>query len=171
MIKAAEYAYDNKNSISRTLSWTAGCSNCFGSSGWPKHANTAECDINSPYKVIDTMADQIGKENTGGTMRLGDYDCIIDKNSAPAQLYHATKIIERHRHRYECSNKYRDNYENWGIRAVGLSPDGKLVEMIEGIDHPFFIASQFHPEFKSRPNRAHPLYNGFVRSLLQIKSK
>jgi CTP synthase len=104
-------------------------------------------------------------------MRLGDYDCIIDKNSAPAQLYHATKIIERHRHRYECSNKYRDNYENWGIRAVGLSPDGKLVEMIEGIDHPFFIASQFHPEFKSRPNRAHPLYNGFVRSLLQIKSK
>ncbi|HUD81669.1 MAG TPA: CTP synthase [Patescibacteria group bacterium] len=171
MIKTAKYAYENKIPYLGLCLGLQVAVIALARRAGLEHANTAECDINSPYKVIDTMADQIGKENTGGTMRLGDYDCIIDKNSAPAQLYHATKIIERHRHRYECSNKYRDNYENWGIRAVGLSPDGKLVEMIEGIDHPFFIASQFHPEFKSRPNRAHPLYNGFVRSLLQIKSK
>jgi CTP synthase len=113
------------------------------------------------------MADQKGKENTGGTMRLGNYPCVIAKGSKVAKAYAALQIVERHRHRYECNNDYRDQYEKWGIRAVGLSPDGHLVEIIEGIDHPFFMASQFHPEFKSRPNRAHPMFDSFIASLLQ----
>jgi CTP synthase len=130
-------------------------------------ATTEELDATSAHRVIHTMADQKGKENTGGTMRLGDYPCVLAKDSKAAKVYGAKEIIERHRHRYECNNDYRDQYEKWGIRAVGLSPNGHLVEIIEGIDHPFFMASQFHPEFKSRPNRAHPMFKGFVASLLQ----
>jgi CTP synthase len=130
-------------------------------------ANTRELDPKSKHIVIDTMSDQLGKENTGGTMRLGDYPCVIAKDSKAYKAYGATEIVERHRHRYECNNDFRDQYESWGIRAVGTSPDGHLVEMIEGIDHPFFMASQFHPEFKSRPNRAHPMFDSFIQSLLQ----
>jgi CTP synthase len=130
-------------------------------------ATTAELDPTGENKVIHTMAGQEGKENTGGTMRLGDYPCKIAPDSLAAKVYESTDIVERHRHRYECNNDYRDRYESWGIRAVGLSPDDHLVEMIEGIDHPFFMASQFHPELKSRPNRAHPMFNGFIASLLQ----
>ena len=130
-------------------------------------ATTAEIDPSAEHVLINTMADQHGKENTGGTMRLGDYPCQIAADSLVAKLYGNTSITERHRHRYECNNDYRDQYEAWGIRPVGLSPDGRLVEMIEGIDHPFFVASQFHPEFKSRPNRAHPMFQGFIASLLQ----
>ena len=136
-----------------------------------KSATTAELDSSAEHMVIHTMADQHGKENTGGTMRLGDYPCVIAKDSKAAKAYGATSIIERHRHRYECNNDYRDQYESWGIRAVGLSPDSHLVEMIEAIDHPFFMASQFHPELKSRPNRAHPMFKSFVAALLQNKNK
>ncbi len=130
-------------------------------------ATSGELDPDSSYKVIDTMADQRGKENTGGTMRLGDYDCKLQKGSLAAQLYKSTNIVERHRHRYECSNAYREQYEAWGIRPVGINPENDLVEIIEGINHPFFLASQFHPEFKSRPNRAHPMFAGFVKACLK----
>jgi CTP synthase len=109
------------------------------------------------------MTDQIGKANTGGTMRLGNYPCEIEKNSLAAKLYGTTKIVERHRHRGECNNAYRGLYESWGIRAVGTSPDKNLVEMIEAIGHPFFLASQFHPEFRSRPDYPHPMFFGFVK--------
>jgi CTP synthase len=126
------------------------------------HANSTEFDATTDQNVIHTMADQKGKENTGGTMRLGDYPCSIAPDSLSAQLYGATEIVERHRHRYEANNQFRDQYEAWGIRPVGLSPDGHLVEMIEGVDHPFLVASQFHPEFKSRPNRPHPMFRGFI---------
>ncbi len=129
-------------------------------------AHTTEVNPDTPYPVIDTMSDQKGKENTGGTMRLGNYPCEIAKGSVAAKAYKATKIEERHRHRYECNNEYRDQYESWGIRAVGTSPDDKLVEIIEATDHPFMVASQFHPEFKSRPNRPHPLFDGFVNALI-----
>jgi CTP synthase len=132
-----------------------------------KDATTVELNPKSPNQVINIMDGQQGKENTGGTMRLGDYPCEIAKNSQAAKLYGTTSITERHRHRYECNNDYRDEYEKWGIRAVGLSPDQHLVEMIEAIDHPFMMASQFHPEFKSRPNRPHPMFEGFIKSLLQ----
>jgi CTP synthase len=131
-----------------------------------REAHTAEINPASPDVVIHTMADQKGKENTGGTMRLGNYNCDIVKDSLAAKVYGTHHIVERHRHRYECNNNYRDQYESWGIRAVGLSPDNHLVEMIEAIDHPFMVASQFHPEFKSRPNNAHPLFAGFISALL-----
>jgi CTP synthase len=129
-----------------------------------KDATSTELKPRGKDLVIDTMNDQKGKENTGGTMRLGDYPCEIEKGSLAAKLYATTKITERHRHRYECNNAYRTKYKSWGIKAVGTSPDGKLVEMIEGIDHPFFLASQFHPEFRSRPNRQHPMFAGFIQA-------
>ena len=136
-----------------------------------KNATTFELDASSPDIVINTMTDQEGKENTGGTMRLGNYDCELQKDSLAAKVYNSTKIVERHRHRGECNNAYRDLYESWGIRATGINPENNLVEVIEGIDHPFLLASQFHPEFKSRPNRAHPMFAGFVASLLQNRHK
>ena len=130
-------------------------------------ATTFELDPDSRNLVINTMSDQKGKENTGGTMRLGNYNCHLEDNSLAAHVYAASDIIERHRHRGECNNEYRDQYSSWGIRASGTNPETNLVEVIEAIDHPFFLASQFHPEFKSRPNRAHPMFDGFIKSLLQ----
>lgn len=129
-------------------------------------ATSAELNPDSPNLVINTMAGQEGKENTGGTMRLGDYNCHLADGSLAAKAYGATDIVERHRHRYECNNAYRDQYESWGIRASGINPDNNLVEVIEGVDHPFLLASQFHPEFKSRPNRAHPMFDGFIKALI-----
>jgi len=134
-------------------------------------ANSYEIKPEATDIVIDTMADQRGKEHTGGTMRLGNYVCEIEKGSLAAKVYGKTRVIERHRHRYECVNVYRNKYESWGIKASGVSPDGNLVEIIEGVDHPFLLASQFHPEFTSRPNRPQPMFYGFVSSLLQKPRK
>lgn len=132
-------------------------------------AGTTETSPDTPEPVISTMEGQEGQQNTGGTMRLGDYPCYIVSDSKSAALYGQTKIVERHRHRFECNNAYREQYASWGIRVVGTSPDHTLVEMVEAIDHPFMIASQFHPEFKSRPNRAHPLFSGFIAALQKHK--
>jgi CTP synthase len=129
-------------------------------------ATTFELDFDAKDQVIMTMSDQIGKHMTGGTMRLGDYNCKLEKGSLAAKVYGTTNIVERHRHRGECNNAYRDQYEAWGIRATGINPDNNLVEVIEGIDHPFLLASQFHPEFKSRPNRPHPMFAGFIKAML-----
>jgi CTP synthase len=130
-------------------------------------ATTFELDSDKTAKnvVINTMADQTDKLMTGGTMRLGDYACSLEKGTLAAKTYKATKITERHRHRGECNNDYRDKYAAWGIKASGINPDNNLVEIIEGVDHPFFMASQFHPEFKSRPNRPHPMFDGFIKAL------
>lgn len=132
-------------------------------------ATSAELDETATDVVINTMDGQKGLENTGGTMRLGDYPCDLQKGSLAHKVYKAKNTVERHRHRYECNNDYRDKYASWGIRASGTSPDGRLVEMIEAVDHPFFLASQFHPEFKSRPNRPHPMFSGFVKALVSRK--
>jgi len=129
-------------------------------------ATTVELDPDSPNKVIDYMAEQHDKMNTGGTMRLGDYETLLASGSKARKTYGEEKIIERHRHRCECSNDYRDQYESWGIRASGLSPDGHLVEVIEAIDHPYFLATQAHPEFRSRPNRPHPLFVGLIQAAI-----
>ncbi|HET8991823.1 MAG TPA: CTP synthase [Candidatus Saccharimonadales bacterium] len=131
-----------------------------------KDANTFELDNDGKNLVIITMNGQEDKLMTGGTMRLGNYDCKIEPSSLAARVYKSTEIVERHRHRGECNNKYRDDYESWGIKATGLNPENNLVEIIEGIGHPFFLASQFHPEFKSRPNRPHPMFNGFIEVIL-----
>ena len=113
------------------------------------------------------MIDQRGKENTGGSMRLGNYPCVLVKGSIARKIYAQDIINERHRHRYECNNAYRDQYQSWGIKIVGHSPDEELVEMIEAINHPYFVTSQFHPEFKSRPNKPHPMFTGFIKSLVK----
>jgi CTP synthase len=125
-------------------------------------ANTSEVDPNTPNPVIYIMEGQQGKESTGGTMRLGDYTCEIEAGSLAEKVYGAREIVERHRHRYEVNQKYRDQLEQAGLRITGLSPDGRLVEMIEHADNDYFIATQAHPEFRSRPNRAHPLFDGFI---------
>lgn len=129
-------------------------------------ANTFELNPKSKNLVITTMAGQEGKEMTGGTMRLGNYACRLEKGTLAYKSYRKSTITERHRHRGECNPKYVKKFTKWGIKASGINPDNKLVEVIEAIDHPFFIASQFHPEFRSRPNRPHPLFDSFIKSML-----
>ena len=125
-------------------------------------ANTTEVNTETPDPVIYIMEGQEGKESTGGTMRLGDYTCMITEGSLAEKVYGAREIVERHRHRYEVNQKYRDQLEQVGLQITGLSPDGRLVEMIERPENDYFIATQAHPEFRSRPNRAHPLFDSFL---------
>lgn len=129
-------------------------------------ANSTEFDSKTKNPVVSTMAEQVGKENTGGTMRLGDYSCHLETGTKARKAYGQSQIIERHRHRYEANNKYRDQYEAWGLKASGLSPDTKLVEVVEALNHPYFLSTQAHPEFKSRPDRPHPLFTGLIKAVL-----
>ena len=141
--------------------------------GW-KDANSTEFDEKTAHPVIDLMADQKGVTQKGGTMRLGAYPCVIEPGTLAAKLYKSTKISERHRHRYELSydSEGRRALERAGLKVSGTSPDGKLVEIVELPGHPYFIACQFHPEFKSRPTEPHPLFEGLVRSALKtVKSE
>jgi len=124
-------------------------------------ANSTEFEQDTPHPVIDIMPDQVGVD-LGGTMRLGRWPCKISPGTLAAEVYDAELVYERHRHRYEVNNRYREALEEAGMVFSGTSPDGRLVEIAELKDHPFFIGSQFHPEFKSRPLRPHPLFYGFV---------
>jgi CTP synthase len=163
-ILAAQYALDNKIPyLGLCLGLQVGLIAAARNAGLTS-ANSTEFAPNGSQSVISTMEDQIGKENTGGSMRLGDYPCEISRGTLARKLYGQESITERHRHRYEATNKYREQYEKWGIVASGLSPDGKLVEMIEAPNHPYFIATQAHPEFRSRPGRAHPLFYGLIKA-------
>ena len=132
-------------------------------------AHSVELDSQTTHPVIHIMPEQIGIENIGGTLRLGAYPCILDKDSKAYKLYGTEEIKERHRHRYEVNNDYRDALTEHGMMLSGLSPDGRIVEMIEIPEHPWFIATQAHPELKSRPNRPHPLFKGFVEAALAHK--
>jgi CTP synthase len=134
-------------------------------------ANSTEVDPQTPHPVIDLMTGQRGLTQKGGTMRLGAYPCQLEDGSLARRVYKRQKVSERHRHRYEFNNAYRDQLQQAGLVFSGLSPDGSLVEMIELPDHPWFIASQFHPEFRSRPMDCHPLFRGFIRAALERKSK
>lgn len=129
-----------------------------------KDANSAELNPDTMHPVIYLMPEQNGVENIGGTLRLGAYPCVLKEGTKAYELYGAKEISERHRHRYEVNNDYRSVLEEHGMTMAGLSPDGRIVEMIELQDHPFFIGTQGHPELKSRPNRAHPLFRGFVKA-------
>lgn len=129
-----------------------------------KDADSAEFDKLTPDPVIDLMLEQRGLDQLGGTMRLGLYPCHIKPGTKASALYQTEVIQERHRHRYEFNNDYRQKFEENGMVFSGLSPDGVLVEMAELKDHPFMMACQFHPEFLSRPNRAHPLFLGFIEA-------
>jgi CTP synthase len=132
--------------------------NVIGLSG----AHSAEVDPKTPYPVIDIMPEKKEIENIGGTLRLGIYPCKIKNDTKAMEVYHNEIVYERHRHRYEFNNEFRDKMEEGGFVISGTSPDGSLVEMIEIKDHPWFIGVQFHPEFKSRPTRSHPLFKEFI---------
>ncbi len=130
-------------------------------------ANSREFDKEGKAAVIDLMPDQRGVVDKGGTMRLGAYPCRLAPGSLAARIYGCESISERHRHRYELSNEYRDQLSEAGLVLSGLSPDERLVEMVELPEHPYFVACQFHPEFKSRPRQAHPLFAHFVKAALE----
>jgi CTP synthase len=127
-------------------------------------ANSTEFDETTKQNVVYIMDGQAGKESTGGTLRLGDYEATLQPGSVVEQVYGSQTVIERHRHRYEVNQKFTTDIERGGLRISGTSPDGKLVEFIEAKEHPYFAATQAHPEFKSRPDRAHPLFVGLIRA-------
>lgn len=132
-----------------------------------KGANSSEFDPDSPYPVIDLMPEQRDIEEMGATMRLGLYPCKLTEGSVSRKVYGQELIYERHRHRYEFNNFFRDKLIAKGLSITGLSPSEKLVEIVEVKDHPWFVGVQFHPEFKSRPNRAHPLFADFIRASIE----
>jgi len=132
-----------------------------------KKANSTEFDQKTKYPVISLLAEQKQVKDLGGTMRLGAYPCRISKRSLAFKIYGRTLIKERHRHRYEFNNKYKKLLARYGLKASGIYSQRGLVEIIELVNHPFFIAVQFHPEFKSRPDKAHPLFREFIKAALK----
>ena len=131
-----------------------------------RDAHSVELDPSTTHPVIHLMPEQDGVEDIGGTLRLGSYPCVLDRSSMAYGLYQEETIHERHRHRYEVNNDYRGLLTKNGMKLSGLSPDGRIVEMVEIPSHPWFIATQAHPELKSRPNRPHPLFRGFIEAAL-----
>ena len=132
-----------------------------------KGAHSTEFDPKSPKPVIDVMPEQkalLSEKKYGGTMRLGDYKCKITPKTISSKAYGSPLVLERHRHRYELNNMYREALEIKGLIIAGVNPERDLVEIIEVPRHPFFVACQFHPEFKSRPLRPHPLFREFIRT-------
>ncbi len=136
-----------------------------------ENANSEEFVEDSPHLVIHLMPDQVGVTDKGATMRLGAYPCVLTAGSRVAQAYGKTEISERHRHRYEVNNEYREKLIAGGMSLSGVSPDDRLVEMVEISDHPYFIGCQFHPEFKSKPRNPHPLFTSFIRAALENRKK
>ena len=134
-----------------------------------ERANSVEVDPDTPYPVIDLMLQQRDLETKGGSMRLGSYPCVLKENTLALRVYGKKNINERHRHRYEFNTKYRRKIEEAGLVLSGTSPDGNLVEMVELPNHRWFLASQFHPEFKSRPLECHPMFKSYVRAALAFK--
>ena len=134
-----------------------------------KEANTEEVNPDTPDPVIHILPEQVGIEDKGATMRLGVYPCRLIDGTLASRLYGTDLVYERHRHRFEVNNSYRARLERGGLICSGVSPDYRLVEIVEIKDHPFFIATQFHPEFKSRPNRAHPIFAGLIEAALDYQ--
>lgn len=134
-----------------------------------KDANSGEFDFTCAHKVIDFMPGQSDEIDKGGTLRLGSYPCVIKPGTTMEKCYGKTEIRERHRHRYEFNNEYREKLAECGLILSGTSPDERLVETVELADSPFYVGVQYHPEFKSRPNKAHPLFKGFVEASLKNK--
>lgn len=136
-----------------------------------QNANSSELNPDTPYPVIDLMPEQKDIENLGGTMRLGLYPCKVLPDTLAHEIYDADLIYERHRHRYEFNNQYRKEFLDHGMLLSGQSPDDRLVEMVELPDHPWYLGVQFHPEFKSRPNRSHPIFADFIKASIAYKNK
>ncbi|HEV8059883.1 MAG TPA: gamma-glutamyl-gamma-aminobutyrate hydrolase family protein, partial [Gemmataceae bacterium] len=134
-------------------------------------ANSTEMDAGTPHPVVCLLDDQFHITDKGGTMRLGSYACSLKEGSRAHEAYASSVIHERHRHRYELNNRYRKQLEDSGFLVTGTSPDGNLVEVIELRNHPWFLAVQCHPEFKSKPIKAHPLFREFVRASLEQRGR
>ncbi|MEG2709251.1 MAG: gamma-glutamyl-gamma-aminobutyrate hydrolase family protein, partial [Vagococcus sp.] len=135
-------------------------------------ADSGETNPTTSNKIIDLMQDQEDVENLGGTLRLGLYPCVIKEGTTTAKAYHNQEVVEeRHRHRYEFNNTYRPMFEEHGMTFSGVSPDGKLVEIVELSDKKYFVASQFHPELISRPNRPQLLFSGFINACVNEASE
>jgi CTP synthase len=134
-----------------------------------KGANSTEFDLKAPFPVVDFLPEQRHVTEKGATMRLGAYPCVLAPGSKAAAAYGTSEITERHRHRYEVNNDFRDALTSHGMLISGLSPDKRLVEMVELPGHPYFVGCQFHPEFKSRPQSPHPLFQSFVGAALQAR--
>ena len=132
-----------------------------------KDAASIELNPETTNPVITLMPEQNEVENLGGTLRLGAYPCVLQKDTVALKLYGKEKIEERHRHRYEVNNDYRQVLVENGMKLSGISPDGRIVEMVEINQHPFFVATQAHPEFKSRPDDPHPLFRGLIEAALK----
>ncbi|WP_382920812.1 CTP synthase, partial [Streptomyces sp. NPDC057062] len=169
-IYATQYARENKVPflgicLGMQLASVEFARNVLGLEG----AHSAELDPNTKYPIIDLLPEQKDIEDLGGTLRLGLYPCKIEKGTKAYEVYQNEMINERHRHRYEFNNEYREQMEKSGFVFSGTSPDGRLVEVIELKDHPWFVASQFHPEFTSRPTRPQPLFRGFIGAALNNK--
>lgn len=166
-IAAAEYALThNKPYLGLCLGMQAAVIAAARRSGL-KDANSSEFNADTAHNVVYIMDGQAGLESTGGTLRLGDYTAILEADSKTAQLYGGVEITERHRHRYEVNNEFRGDIEKGGLRIVGTSPEGTLVEFVESPHSDFFVATQAHPEFRSRPIRPHPLFTGLIRAGLK----
>lgn len=163
-IAAAQYALEHKKPyLGICLGLQVGVIAAARRSGL-EDANSAEFDASTPHDVVYIMDGQQGKESTGGTLRLGDYPAVLRAGSRVSEVYGSTDIVERHRHRYEVNQAFVDDIERGGLVVSGTSPDGALVEYVEAPDHPYFVATQAHPEFRSRPFRAHPLFVGLLQA-------
>ena len=137
-----------------------------------KNANSTEIDENTDYPVIDLMESQKGIVNKGGTMRLGTWDCTINKDTQVAKAYGTDAIEERHRHRYEFNNQYtKEIFETGSLKIAGFNPETNLVEIIENQDHPWFVGVQFHPEYKSTVSNPHPLFLAFIKASIDYLSR
>lgn len=168
MILAARYARENKVPyLGICLGMQVAVLEYARSVAGIKDANSGEFDELCRHKVIDFMPGQSDTIDKGGTLRLGSYPCVIKEGTVMSRCYKSGVIHERHRHRYEFNNDYREILTKCGLTLSGLSPDGRLVETVEIPDHPFFVGVQYHPEFKSRPNRAHPLFRGFIEAAVK----
>lgn len=171
-ISAVQYARENKIPffgicLGMQMAVIEYARNVLGLTG----AHTTEVDPNSDAPVIDLMPDQVDIDIKGGTMRLGKYPCALEQSSHSHAAYREDLIEERHRHRYEYNNDFRGRLEEAGLKVTGVNPEQNLVEIVEAEDHPWFVGVQFHPEFKSRPNRAHPLFRDFIGAAIAYKAK
>ena len=169
-IKAIKYARENKLPfLGLCLGMQLACIEFARNVCNLKDANSTEFDELTKEPIIDLMTEQKELLQMGGTLRLGNYSCDLEKNSKVCDLYKEKTIKERHRHRYEFNNKYKEMLKSGGMNFVGINKERDLVEIVEISDHPFFIASQFHPEFKSRPTKPHPLFVGFIKKSIDTK--
>ena len=170
MLQAVKYARENKIpylgiGLGMQLAVIEFARNILGM----KTANTTEIDPDTEFPVVDVMEEQKSIVMKGGTMRLGAYNCVLDPNSKAAKLYGKELVSERHRHRYEFNGKYYDKYEKEGMLFAGMNPESKLIEMIELKSHPYFVATIFEPEYKSRPNKPHPLFLGLMNTAKSVR--